>query len=168
MVTYVVTRPGRELLFTVVSQEEKYKAKVSTIFLYLNFIFAVTGTRSIQSPCIPFSDDLVISFFNLTCCPQRICTNIIFKFYWYSCIHCIYVCYTIFKMSKVANHLELFWAQVSTGMHRCNCPTTWRCIRSRNVWTTVWHSPRENIKRVPLRPSCKSKPTSQNMLIHSV
>ncbi|KAI0501866.1 hypothetical protein KFK09_016811 [Dendrobium nobile] len=26
--TYVVTRPGRELLFTVVSQEEKYKAKV--------------------------------------------------------------------------------------------------------------------------------------------
>ena len=30
MVTYVVTRPGRELLFTVVSEEEKYKAKVST------------------------------------------------------------------------------------------------------------------------------------------
>lgn len=28
MVTYVVTRPGRELLFTVVSQDEKYKAKV--------------------------------------------------------------------------------------------------------------------------------------------
>lgn len=28
VVTYVVTRPGRELLFTVVSQEEKYKAKV--------------------------------------------------------------------------------------------------------------------------------------------
>ncbi|BFG22964.1 hypothetical protein CerSpe_092370 [Prunus speciosa] len=27
-VTYVVTRPGRELLFTVVSQDEKYKAKV--------------------------------------------------------------------------------------------------------------------------------------------
>ncbi|KAH9767434.1 ADP,ATP carrier protein [Citrus sinensis] len=27
VVTYVVTRPGRELLFTVVSQEEKYKAK---------------------------------------------------------------------------------------------------------------------------------------------
>ncbi|KAH0457480.1 hypothetical protein IEQ34_012795 [Dendrobium chrysotoxum] len=26
--TYVVTRPGRELLFTVVSEEEKYKAKV--------------------------------------------------------------------------------------------------------------------------------------------
>lgn len=26
--TYVVTRPGRELLFTVVSQDEKYKAKV--------------------------------------------------------------------------------------------------------------------------------------------
>jgi hypothetical protein len=25
---YVVTRPGRELLFTVVSQDEKYKAKV--------------------------------------------------------------------------------------------------------------------------------------------
>ncbi|XP_021904044.1 uncharacterized protein LOC110819229 [Carica papaya] len=28
VVTYVVTRPGRELLFTVVSQEEKYRAKV--------------------------------------------------------------------------------------------------------------------------------------------
>ncbi|XP_021713656.1 uncharacterized protein LOC110681832 [Chenopodium quinoa] len=28
VVMYVVTRPGRELLFTVVSQEEKYKAKV--------------------------------------------------------------------------------------------------------------------------------------------
>ncbi|KAL6977542.1 hypothetical protein U1Q18_026341 [Sarracenia purpurea var. burkii] len=28
VVTYVVTRPGRELLFTVVSQEEKYKAKI--------------------------------------------------------------------------------------------------------------------------------------------
>lgn len=26
-VTYVVARPGRELLFTVVSQDEKYKAK---------------------------------------------------------------------------------------------------------------------------------------------
>ncbi|GAV92974.1 TLC domain-containing protein, partial [Cephalotus follicularis] len=28
VVTYIVTRPGRELLFTVVSQEERYKAKV--------------------------------------------------------------------------------------------------------------------------------------------
>ncbi|GAB2288221.1 hypothetical protein Dimus_022562 [Dionaea muscipula] len=28
VVTYVVTRPGRELLFTVASREEKYKAKV--------------------------------------------------------------------------------------------------------------------------------------------
>lgn len=28
VITYVVTRPGRELLFTVVTQEEKYKAKV--------------------------------------------------------------------------------------------------------------------------------------------
>lgn len=28
VITYVVARPGRELLFTVVSQEEKYKAKV--------------------------------------------------------------------------------------------------------------------------------------------
>ncbi|PON84683.1 ADP/ATP carrier protein [Trema orientale] len=28
VVTYVVTRPGRELLFTVVSRDEKYKAKV--------------------------------------------------------------------------------------------------------------------------------------------
>lgn len=28
VVMYVVTRPGRELLFTVVSQEEKYKAKI--------------------------------------------------------------------------------------------------------------------------------------------
>ena len=32
VVTYVVTRPGRELLFTVVTQEEKYKAKVSRCF----------------------------------------------------------------------------------------------------------------------------------------
>jgi len=29
--TYVVTRPGRELLFTVVSQDEKYKAKVQNL-----------------------------------------------------------------------------------------------------------------------------------------
>lgn len=28
VVTYVVSRPGREILFTVVSREEKYKAKV--------------------------------------------------------------------------------------------------------------------------------------------
>ncbi|KAK1415434.1 hypothetical protein QVD17_31215 [Tagetes erecta] len=28
VITYVVTRPGRELLYTVVSQDEKYKAKV--------------------------------------------------------------------------------------------------------------------------------------------
>ncbi|XP_076897965.1 uncharacterized protein LOC143551403 [Bidens hawaiensis] len=28
VITYVLTRPGRELLFTVVSQDEKYKAKV--------------------------------------------------------------------------------------------------------------------------------------------
>ncbi|EEF27814.1 hypothetical protein RCOM_0451290 [Ricinus communis] len=28
VLTYVVTRPGRELLFTVVSQEKKYKAKM--------------------------------------------------------------------------------------------------------------------------------------------
>lgn len=28
VVTYVITRPGREILFTVVSQDEKYKAKV--------------------------------------------------------------------------------------------------------------------------------------------
>ncbi|KAB1214082.1 hypothetical protein CJ030_MR5G017345 [Morella rubra] len=28
VVTYVVTRPGRELLFTVVSRDEKYKAKL--------------------------------------------------------------------------------------------------------------------------------------------
>lgn len=31
VVMYVVTRPGRELLFTVVSQDEKYKAKVTSI-----------------------------------------------------------------------------------------------------------------------------------------
>lgn len=30
--TYVVTRPGRELLFTVVSQDEKYKAKVIVVY----------------------------------------------------------------------------------------------------------------------------------------
>jgi AAA family ATP:ADP antiporter len=29
--TYVLTRPGRELLFTVVSQDEKYKAKVKNV-----------------------------------------------------------------------------------------------------------------------------------------
>jgi hypothetical protein len=28
MATYVITRPAREVLFTVVSREEKYKAKV--------------------------------------------------------------------------------------------------------------------------------------------
>lgn len=32
MVIYVVTRPGRELLFTVVTQDEKYKAKVCINF----------------------------------------------------------------------------------------------------------------------------------------
>lgn len=35
VVTYVVTRPGRELLFTVVSQDEKYKAKVWNSLLVL-------------------------------------------------------------------------------------------------------------------------------------
>lgn len=29
MVTYVATRPAREVLFTVVSRDEKYQAKVS-------------------------------------------------------------------------------------------------------------------------------------------
>jgi hypothetical protein len=33
VVTYVLTRPGRELLFTVVSVDEKYKAKVKDKFL---------------------------------------------------------------------------------------------------------------------------------------
>lgn len=33
---YVVTRPGRELLFTVVSQEEKYKAKVNINFITID------------------------------------------------------------------------------------------------------------------------------------
>jgi len=33
--TYVLTRPGRELLFTVVSQDEKYKAKV---FFSVNYL----------------------------------------------------------------------------------------------------------------------------------
>lgn len=36
VITYVVTRPGRELLFTVVSQDEKYKAKVETLFSTTN------------------------------------------------------------------------------------------------------------------------------------
>lgn len=36
VVTYVVTRPGRELLFTVVSVEEKYKAKVSHPVFFLH------------------------------------------------------------------------------------------------------------------------------------
>lgn len=31
VVNYVVTRPARELLFTVVSQDEKYKAKVKDL-----------------------------------------------------------------------------------------------------------------------------------------
>ncbi|ANM69346.1 TLC ATP/ADP transporter [Arabidopsis thaliana] len=35
--TYVVTRPGRELLFTVVSQDEKYKAKVCLIWIVTAF-----------------------------------------------------------------------------------------------------------------------------------
>ena len=33
---YVVTRPGRELLFTVVSREEKYKAKVNNNFFTID------------------------------------------------------------------------------------------------------------------------------------
>ncbi|BBG98122.1 TLC ATP/ADP transporter [Prunus dulcis] len=39
-VTYVVTRPGRELLFTVVSQDEKYKAKAraSKFFLHRKLV----------------------------------------------------------------------------------------------------------------------------------
>lgn len=39
VVNYVVTRPGRELLFTVVSQDEKYKAKVKDLCLKFLFIF---------------------------------------------------------------------------------------------------------------------------------
>ncbi|XP_021654783.1 uncharacterized protein LOC110652183 isoform X3 [Hevea brasiliensis] len=37
VVTYVVTRPGRELLFTVVSEEEKYKAKVCLMWIVTAF-----------------------------------------------------------------------------------------------------------------------------------
>ncbi|MFS7949798.1 putative ADP/ATP carrier protein, bacteria [Helianthus anomalus] len=37
VVTYVVTRPGRELLFTVLSQDEKYKAKVCIDVLVQRF-----------------------------------------------------------------------------------------------------------------------------------
>ncbi|XP_024971581.1 uncharacterized protein LOC112510408 isoform X1 [Cynara cardunculus var. scolymus] len=37
VVTYVVTRPGRELLFTVVTQDEKYKAKVCIDVLVQRF-----------------------------------------------------------------------------------------------------------------------------------
>lgn len=41
VVTYVVTRPGRELLFTVVSQDEKYKAKVWILFTrFFFFLFS--------------------------------------------------------------------------------------------------------------------------------
>jgi hypothetical protein len=29
--TYVLTKPGREVLFTVISHEEKYKAKVTSL-----------------------------------------------------------------------------------------------------------------------------------------
>ena len=41
VVTYVVTRPGRELLFTVVSQDEKYKAKVWILMTRNSFLFFV-------------------------------------------------------------------------------------------------------------------------------
>lgn len=37
VVTYVVTRPGRELLFVVVSEDEKYKAKVWSSFSFILF-----------------------------------------------------------------------------------------------------------------------------------
>jgi hypothetical protein len=33
VIIYVLTRPGRELLFTAVPQDEKYKAKVKRCFL---------------------------------------------------------------------------------------------------------------------------------------
>lgn len=42
VVIYVVARPGRELLFTVVTQDEKYKAKVCRNFhivLLVHFLF---------------------------------------------------------------------------------------------------------------------------------
>ncbi|XP_059627907.1 uncharacterized protein LOC132270727 isoform X4 [Cornus florida] len=37
VVTYVVTRPARELLFTVVSTDEKYKAKVCLLWIFTAF-----------------------------------------------------------------------------------------------------------------------------------
>ncbi|XP_061364424.1 uncharacterized protein LOC133307883 isoform X4 [Gastrolobium bilobum] len=37
VVTYVVSRPGRELLFTVVSEDEKYKAKVCLLWIVTAF-----------------------------------------------------------------------------------------------------------------------------------
>ena len=43
VVTYVVTRPGRELLFTVVSQDEKYKAKVWILFTRFFFFSFLKG-----------------------------------------------------------------------------------------------------------------------------
>ncbi|RRT65485.1 hypothetical protein B296_00023873 [Ensete ventricosum] len=43
--TYVVTRPGRELLFTVVSQDEKYKAKMLTSLVILQIFIDVIVQR---------------------------------------------------------------------------------------------------------------------------
>lgn len=43
VITYVVTRPGRELLFTVVSQDEKYKAKVCIDVLVQRFGDAIAA-----------------------------------------------------------------------------------------------------------------------------
>ncbi|XP_027330385.1 uncharacterized protein LOC113846386 isoform X2 [Abrus precatorius] len=43
VVTYVVTRPGRELLFTVVSEDEKYKAKPNVVEATLDLQHADAG-----------------------------------------------------------------------------------------------------------------------------
>ncbi|RZR91571.1 hypothetical protein BHM03_00019706 [Ensete ventricosum] len=43
--TYVVTRPARELLFTVVSQDEKYKAKMLTSLVILQIFIDVIVQR---------------------------------------------------------------------------------------------------------------------------
>ncbi|XP_027104186.2 uncharacterized protein [Coffea arabica] len=63
VVTYVVTRPGRELLFTVVSQDEKYKAKVcidvivqrlgdaSAAGMYKLLFDTLSGKASLASLC---------------------------------------------------------------------------------------------------------------------
>ncbi|XVF24357.1 hypothetical protein REPUB_Repub13aG0121000 [Reevesia pubescens] len=45
VVNYVVTKPGRELLFTVVSEDEKYKAKVCLVWIVTAFYLGHRQTQ---------------------------------------------------------------------------------------------------------------------------